>query len=247
MSAVTAAGDSVRFDQPEPEVCRFTVSDRRAPVDWQVKFEGRASGLAMASRPKNPGLVADVRVDAAAVAAARQRLPQLAAKFAGRRAGRLLPHGYQLAHFARPGIITGEDYDPQLGFGLIPEDVHITYSGEAEKLGLNQLYWYSTQRVAYRLDGLDPKVRCRLGVTLYSNDAQDRRVAIAITRTTDGKQVVLAGSLAEPSLRSGKQRLLAWYDIPPEILDPQGITLEVRGLKGTNAIVAEVWLAKCQK
>jgi hypothetical protein len=40
---------------------------------------------------------------------------------------------------------------------------------------------------------------------------------------------------------------LAWYGLPPEILDPSGVILQVRPLKGTNAIVAEVWLAKCQK
>ena len=49
VSAVTAAGHGVRFDQPETEVCRFTVGDRQAPVDWQVKFEGQASGPAGAT------------------------------------------------------------------------------------------------------------------------------------------------------------------------------------------------------
>jgi hypothetical protein len=221
VSGVTAAGRSLPFDQPEPEVCRFTVADRKAPVVWRVKFEGQAAGSAAASRPKNPGLVAEVRVDAAAVAGPRRQLPQLAAKSAGRRAGRLVPEGYQLIHFARPQIITGEDYDPQLGFGLLPEDV--------------------------RFDGLDPKVRYRLGITLYSADAQDHQVAISVARAAGGKHAVLAPSVAEPSLRSGQQPLVAWYDLPAEIIDPQGVLLEVRHLQGGNATVAEVWLAKCQK
>ena len=248
MTAVTAAGHSVPFDQPQPEVCRFTVSDRKAPVEWRVKFEGQASSLVRARhRPKNPGLVADVGVDAAAVAGPRRQLPQLAVKFAGRRAGRLVPPGCELVHFARPRIITGEDYDPQLGFGLIPDDVHVTYSGEAQKVGLNQLYWYSLQRVAYRFDGLDPKVRYRLGVTLYAADGQSHEVAISVARAAGGKQIVLAQSVVEPSLRSGQQPLVAWYDLPAEIVDPQGMVLEVRHQKGGNATVAEVWLAKCQK
>jgi hypothetical protein len=246
VSAVTAAERSLPFDQPEPEVCRFIVADRKTPVEWRVKFEGQAGGPP-ASRPKNPGLVAEVRVDAASVAGPRRQLPQLAAKFAGRRAGRLVPQGCELVHFARPQIITGEDYDPQLGFGLLPEDVHVTYSGEAQKLGLNQLYWYAARRVAYRFDGLDAKVHYRLGVTPYSADAQDHQVAISVARAAGGKEVVLAQSVAEPSLRSGQQPLVAWYDLPAEIVDPRGVVLEVRHLQGGNAIVAEVWLAKCRQ
>jgi hypothetical protein len=40
---------------------------------------------------------------------------------------------------------------------------------------------------------------------------------------------------------------VAWYDLPAEIVDPQGVLLEVRHLQGGNAIVAEVWLAKCRQ
>jgi hypothetical protein len=247
VSLVTAAGQNLPIDRPEPETCRFTVDDGKAAVDWCVKFEGRPTGPAAPFRSRNPALIAEVGVDAKAAAALRRQLPQLAAKFAGARAARVVPDGYKLVHFARPGISAAEDYDPQLGFGLLPDEVHTGYCNEAEKSKMNRYYWYSRGRVAYRIDGLDPKVRYRLGVTLYSSNVEKRGVAIGLTRARDGKQIVLANSVAEPSLAGGQQPLLAWYDIPAEIVDPQGVILEVRRLTGSNAIVAEVWLAQCQK
>ena len=169
-------------------------------------------------------------------AALRRQLPQLLAKFAGVRAGRVLPPGYRSAHFARPGILTGEGYDPQLGFGMATEEVPVGTCYAVREFGMNEQYWHSTSRVAYRIDGLDCKARYRLGVTLYDSNSNSRRVAVAVARASDGKKVVLAGDVAEPSLNRGQRPLLAWYDIPAEMIDPQGIVLEVGCLEGDCAV-----------
>ncbi len=140
--------------------------------------------------------------------------------------------------------MTGEEYDPRLGFGTLSDELYVGHGNLAPKHGLTQQYWYATPRVAYRVDGLDAQASYRLGVTLYADHGQDRRVAIAVVRASDGNEAVLADDVVVPSLADGQSPLLAWYDIPVAMTDPKGVILEVRRLKGPNATCAEFWLTQ---
>jgi hypothetical protein len=116
---VSADGRDTPFDRPQPEVCRFTVEDRQKPVTWRAEFEGQPSAPPPL-RAREPGLVAETDISEASIAALRGSIPGLAERLVGAaRMRRHVPPGIALAHYARPGTVMGEPYDPRLGFGLV--------------------------------------------------------------------------------------------------------------------------------
>ena len=242
VKSVTAAGQALSHDAPQAEVCRFTVPDRNGPIDWRVTFDGPGAPPATRTRPVEPGNIAEVTLDPGATADLRSRLPELIRTYVPDwRLKRNTPKGFTVIHYARAGTLTGEPYDSQLGFGLVTGNTWFTY--EAPKYGLSADSWFDNLKVRYRLDGLDPAKRYRVGVTLYDQDSSTRHVDVAVARASDDREFVLAQNVVEPSFLSNARPVVAWYDVPPEAIDPKGLIVEVRHVAGANAICAEVWLA----
>jgi len=242
VKSVTAGGQALTHDAPQPEVCRFTAPDRTGPVEWRVAFDGPSASPAARTRPVEPGNIAEVTLAPGAIADLRARLPELIRTYIPDwRLKRNTPKGFAVIHYARAGTLTGELYDSQLGFGLVTGNTWFTY--EAPKYGLSADSWFDNVKVRYRVDGLDPAKHYRLGVTLYDQDSSTRRVDVAVARVSDGRQLVLAEDVVEPSFLNNARPVVAWYEVPTEAVDPKGLIVEVRHVAGANAICAEVWLA----
>ncbi len=244
VSSVEAGGQPLAHETPQPQVCWFVVPDAKGPVDWRVKFAVSLEYVPKppGPRPVEPGRIAEVTLDPEAIADLRAHLPEAIKGYVPEsRLKRQTPPGFAIVHYARAGVFTGESYDERLGFGLVTGSTWSTY--EAPKYGLSADSWFGNDKVAYRLDGLDPAKRYRVGVTLYDQDSKTRRVDVAVVTASDRREFVLAHNVVEPSFEDGARPVVAWYDVPAEAIDPKGLIVEVRHVAGANAICGEVWLA----
>lgn len=240
---VRAGRRALAFDQPEAEVCRFTVPDREGKVKWRVRFEGTSAAPAPALRPVEPGLAALVTLDPSVKDEVRRTLPQTSKNLApAERLAQAIPAGYELVLYARNNTTNGAPYRAGVGLGMLRGGAFACW--DALLYGLTHECWFDHTKIAYRFDLLEAGRRYKVGWTLYDHDSDKRRATLVAVRAADGKEFVLAENLVEPSMVKQEKPALVWRELPAEAVDPKGVIFEVRNAAGGgNVNAAELWLA----
>ncbi len=239
--SVTADGKPLTYDCAAPEVCRFTVPDRREDVRWQVAFSGPSHIAERPERLVEPGLLADLTVDPAALRALREGLPERFERMLGSRAHRM-PEGYELAFYARPDGILAMPYERAAGFGTVRAQVFDWM--DMSRFGLPVTNWFEWNTFAYRVDDLAAGQTYRAGFTLFDPDTAVRRVDVVAVRASDDREFILARDVQEQPMATRRPPHVLWYDLPAEAIDPSGIIFEVRHKAGANAVCGEIWIAR---